>query len=69
MDSDLPEARLSATFNTLPLEISDLLPHIGSVSPYISATEGNSTRPGSTENGHISGTLFTSPSTSRSYVH
>jgi len=64
INSGLPEERLSATFNTLPSESSDLLPHTGSVSPCLSTTEGNSTRPSSTENGHISGTLFTSPSTS-----
>ena len=60
MDSE----RLSATFNTLLSESSDLLPHTGSVSPCLSTTERNSTRPGSTENGHISGTSLTSPSTS-----
>jgi len=54
MDSDLPEERLSATFNTLPSESSELLPQTGSVSPCLSITEGNSTRSSSTENGHIS---------------
>ena len=41
MDSDLPEERLPATFNTLPSESSDLLPHTGSVSPCLSTMEGN----------------------------
>ena len=44
----------SGTFNTLSSENSYLLPHTGSASPCPSKTEGNSTRPRSTENGHIS---------------
>ena len=63
MDSDLPEERLSAAFNTLPSENIALLPHTGSVSPCLSTTEGNSIRPSLTENSHILRTLFTSPST------
>jgi len=62
MDSDLPEERLPATFNTLPSESCDLLPHTGSVS--LSTMEGNATMLGLTGNDYVSGTLFTSPSTS-----